>query len=197
MYIFLVVINFLSVIVKSLKKLLIIPKSKHYKNISRKAIERLDLLLLALETIDLNATESMFSISNKLKLEDIFPNKVSIWQLRCNNPMRKTFTNSSISNYEFEALILVTTEMSKYLYPYIRSILLSKDNYSQDPKLWDDFKSRYISLIEERFNTQSIKVKKLLNHSKNNNFFARILITLAMSISDESNLRLKSILTSL
>ena len=197
MYIFLVVINFFSVIVKSLKKLLIIPKSKHYKNISRKAIERLDLLLLALETIDLNATESMFSISNKLKLEDIFPNKVSIWQLRCNNPMRKTFTNSSISNYEFEALILVTTEMSKYLYPYIRSILLSKDNYSQDPKLWDDFKSRYISLIEERFNTQSIKVKKLLNHSKNNNFFARILITLAMSISDESNLRLKSILTSL
>lgn len=197
MYIFLVVINFFSVIVKSLKKLLIIPKFKHYKNISRKAIERLDLLLLALETIDLNASDSMFSISKKLKLEDIFPNKVSIWQLRCNNPMRKTFTNSSISNDEFEALILVTTEMSKYLYPYIRAILLSKDNYSQDPKLWDDFESRYISLIEERFNTQSIKVKKLLIQSKNNNFFSKILITLAMSISDDSNLRLKSILTSL
>ena len=46
------------------------------KKISRESIERLDLLLLALETIDLNGAESLYSLSGKLNLNKIIPNKV-------------------------------------------------------------------------------------------------------------------------
>ena len=86
--------------------------------------------MLVLETIDLNGTESMFSLSNKLSLQEIFPTKISIWKLRCNNPLRKTFVSNNLKYYEYDALLKITSEMAKYLYPYIRSILASFDDYN-------------------------------------------------------------------
>ena len=50
------------------------------KQISRESIQRLDLLLLALETIDLNGAESLYSLSTKLNLNDVIPNKVTMWK---------------------------------------------------------------------------------------------------------------------
>ena len=94
----------------------------------------------------------MFNLSNKLNLKEVLPNKVYIWKLRCSNPMRKSFTNKRIKLKEFDALIRITFEMSKRLYPYIRAILASKDNYLTSPVLWDEFQRRYIALISERFN---------------------------------------------
>ena len=57
--------------------------------VSRKSIEKLDLLLLILETIDLNGIQSLFALSNRLNLNNVLPNKVTIWKLRNNNPLRK------------------------------------------------------------------------------------------------------------
>jgi len=87
--------------------------------ISRKSIEKLDLLLLILETIDLNGIQSLYALSNKLNLNNVLPNKVTIWKLRNNNPLRKSYVNNNIKLNEFDALIRITVEMSKYLYPYI------------------------------------------------------------------------------
>ena len=47
---------------------------------SRQSIEKLDLLLLILETIDLNGIQSLFALSNRLNLKDVFPNSNFIWQ---------------------------------------------------------------------------------------------------------------------
>ncbi len=155
------------------------------------------MLLLAIETIDLNASESMYAISKKLNLENIFPSKVSLWKLRSNNPMRKS-QNSNIINYEqFDGLIKITTEMSKYLYPYIRAIISSKDDYKNKPELWNDFKSRYIQLIEERFNTDSIIVKNLINYDYSQEFYKKILLTLLLSSSEEGYNRLNFVLVNL
>ena len=162
------------------------------KNIPRESIQKLDLLLLALETIDLNGLQSFYSISDRLSLKKILPNKVSIWQLRCNNPMRKSFIKNDIKSDEFEALIKVTSEMSKFLYPYIREILSSRDNLKNNPQYWTEFKKRYIELIQERFNTNSLRVKKLLDPELNDKFFINILLTLALCISEDGYLKLKS-----
>ena len=48
--------------------------------ISRESIQKLDLLLLILETIDLNGVQSFYSVSNKLYLDEILPIKVTIWK---------------------------------------------------------------------------------------------------------------------
>ena len=157
-------------------------------------MERLDLLLLALETIDLNGNQSIFNMAEKLNLKEILPSKVYIWKLRCCNPMRKTSTINKINTNEFDALIKVTVEMSKFLYPYIRAILASKDNYIQRPKLWDEFQTRYIDMISKRFNNESIRVKNLTDISRSNSFFNILLFNLALCISDNGYQRLKNIL---
>ena len=138
----------------------------------------------------------MFVISNKLNLEHLFPSKVSIWKLRSNNPMRKS-RNNEINSEQFDGLIKIASEMSKYLYPYIRAIVSSKDNYINKPELWNDFQSRFIELIEERFDTESILVKNLINYKDSQEYFKKILLTLSLASSDEGYNRLKFVMANL
>ena len=140
----------------------------------------------------MNGAQSLYSLSDKLNLNEILPNKVTIWKLRNNNPMRNSFNNNNIKPKEFDALIRVTAEMAKFLYPYIRQILQSRDDLSTNPNSWNDFKNRFIELICERFNTNSMKVKRLLDPNFNDEIFIKIILTLALSISDDGYLRLKS-----
>ena len=110
------------------------------------------MLLLILETIDLNGIQSLYALSNRLNLNHVFPNKVTIWKLRNNNPLRKSYVNNNIKVNELDALIRITVEMSKYLYPYIREILKSKEDIEENTVIWNDFNKRFIELIKERFN---------------------------------------------
>ena len=164
--------------------------------ISRESMQRLDLLLLTLETIDLNGIQSLFSLSNKLNLNETLPNKVTIWKLRNNNPMRKSYINNDIKTEEFEALTKVAAEMSKYLYPYIREILQSRDNLEINNVRWLDFKIRFLELINERFNINSMRVKKLLDPRTNDKIIIKSLLTLAFCISDNGYQKLKNTLLS-
>ena len=139
----------------------------------------------------------MFAISKNLNLEHLFPSKVSIWKLRSNNPMRKSHNFNNINIDQFDGLIKITSEMSKYLYPYIRAIISSKDNHLNKPELWNDFKFRFIELIEERFNTESIIVKNLINTNLSQEFYKKILLTLLLSSSEEGYNRLRYLLINL
>mgnify|MGYP001371383583 CR=1 FL=1 len=139
----------------------------------------------------------MFTISNKLNLQHLFPSKVSIWKLRSNNPMRRSQSSNNINLDQFDGLIKITSEMSKYLYPYIRAIVSSNDNYLDKPELWNDFQSRFIELIEERFNTESIIVKNLINYNSSQKYYKKILLTLSLASSDEGYNRLKFVMANL
>tara|TARA_S200000501_G_scaffold297176_1_gene283457 strand:+ start:1668 stop:2003 length:336 start_codon:yes stop_codon:yes gene_type:complete len=106
--------------------------------------------------------------------------------------MRNSFSNNNIKLYEFDALIKLTSEMAKFLYPYIRNILQSKDDFIRNPEAWNEFKNRYIELISERFNTNSMKVKRLLEPSYNDDLFIKIILTLALCSSDDGFLKLRT-----
>ena len=108
--------------------------------------------------------------------------------------MRNSFLNNNIKIEEFEALIKLTAEMAKFLYPYIRQILQSRDDFTRNPNAWNEFKNRYIELISERFNTNSMKVKRLLDSSTNDEVFIKIILTLALCISDDGFLKLRTVL---
>ena len=161
---------------------------------SRQSIEKLDLLLLILETIDLNGIQSLYALSNNLTLNDILPNKVTIWKLRNNNPLRKSYVNNNIKLEEFDALIKITVELSRYLYPYIREILQSKEDLEKNLVIWNDFNNRFIELIKDRFNIDSMRVKKLLNHTENDEFIIKSLLTLSLCISNQGSQKLKNFL---
>ena len=151
-------------------------------------------MLLILETIDLNGIESLFALSVKLNLNDILPNKITIWKLRNNNPMRKSYINNNIKLMEFEALLKITVEMSKYLYPYIRELLKSREVQEKDSVIWNDFKKRFIELTNERFNINSMRVKKLLNQKGNDKILINYLLTLALCSSKQGYQKLRILL---
>ena len=152
------------------------------------------MFLLILETIDLNGIQSLYAISNRLDLNDLLPNKIAIWKLRNNNPLRKAYVNNNIKIDEFDALIKVTVEMSRYLYPYIREILKSKEDSKNNSVIWNDFNKRFNELIKERFNLDSMRVKKLLNNNENDEIVVKSLLTLALCISNQGHLKLKNFL---
>ena len=147
-----------------------------------------------METIDLNGIQSLYSLSNRLKLNNILPTEIAIWKLRNNNPMRKSHINNNIKLKEFDALIKLAFEMSKYLYPYIRNILQSRDDFEKNPSIWNDFKKRFTELINERFNVDSMKVKKLLDPKENDKILIHSLLTLALCNSDEGYQKLRNYL---
>jgi hypothetical protein len=149
---------------------------------------------LILETIDLNGIQSLYALSNRLNLNNVLPNKVAIWKLRNNNPLRKSYVINNIKLNEFDALIRITVEMSKYLYPYIREILKSKEDIEENSVIWNDFNNRFIDLIKERFNVDSIRVKKLLNKAENEEIITKFLLILSFCISNQGYQKLKNFL---
>ena len=142
----------------------------------------------------MNGIQSIYAISNRLNLNDVFPNKVTIWKLRNNNPLRKSFVNNNIKIDEFDALLKITVEMSRYLYPFIREILQSKEDPKKNSVIWVDFNKRFIDLIKERFNLDSIRVKKLLNQAENDEIVIKSLLTLSLCISNQGYKKLRNFL---
>ena len=141
--------------------------------------------------------ESFYALSNRLNLKDVLPNKITIWKLRNTNPLRKSYINNNINSDEFDALIKITVEMSKYIYPYIREILQSNEDSKKNSVIWSDFYKRFTDLIKERFNINSIRGKKLLNKNENHEIIIKSLLTLSLCISDKGYQKLKSYLFNL
>ena len=142
----------------------------------------------------MNGIQSLYTLSNRLNLNDVFPNKVTIWKLRNNNPLRKSYTNNNIKLDEFDALIKITVEMSRYLYPYIREILQSNEYPEKNSLIWNDFNKRFMELIYERFNINCMRVKKLLNQDENSEILIKSLLTLSLCISSKGYQKLKKFL---
>ena len=142
----------------------------------------------------MNGIQSLFALSNRLNLNNVLPNKVAIWKLRNNNPLRKSHVNNNIKVEEFDALIKITVEMSRYLYPHIRVILQSKEDSGKNSIIWNDFNKRFKELINERFNTNSMRVKKLLHQTGDDEILVKSLLTLSLCISNEGYQKLKSFL---
>jgi len=108
--------------------------------------------------------------------------------------LRKSFVNNNIQVNEFDALIKITVEMSKYLYPYIREILKSKEDFKENSIIWNDFTKRFIELTKERFNVDSMRVKKLLNQAENGEILIKSLLILSFCISNKGYQKLKNFL---
>ena len=102
--------------------------------------------------------------------------------------------NNNIKIDEFDALIKITVEMSRYLYPFMREILQCKEDPKKNSVIWVDFNKRFIELIKERFNLNSIRVKKLLNETQNDEIIIKSLLTLSLCISNRGHQKLKSFL---
>ena len=131
--------------------------------LGRRALQRLDLLLLVIESLDLNGSESMLWTSQQLGLEEQFPNRVELWKRRCYNPLRRTTRRGKLSFADSEALILLLCSMANRLYPLIRQLLSSREPMEANAKRWIILEQRLSTLLEGRMNPRRGAVQKIMN----------------------------------
>ena len=148
--------------------------------LSRKGLERLDLLLLVVESIDLNGSQSMLYLSGQLGLENQLPNLVEIWKKRCTNPLRKINRRARLSSSESDALILLVCTMAERVYPVLRQLLSSREPESLSLERWKIFHERFTDLIHERMNIRRAAVKKLLQPDLSKDLLYSYVITLSL-----------------
>ena len=104
--------------------------------LGRRALERLDLLLLTVESLDLNGGEAMLWATRQLGFETIFPNRVELWKRRCHNPLRRSTRRGQLSAVETEALIRILCVMADRLYPMLHQLLSSKEPQDLTHQRW-------------------------------------------------------------
>ena len=166
---------------------------KTYLNcvIANDATKKLDFLLLVIETIQINATDSLLLKAKNIGFSDEFSNRVQLWKMRTSNPLRKSYAFSSLSSDQIDSLVEVISLMAENLYPLIRQLLSSKESQTLNQERWSLFTTRLKSLIRERMNLQRSYISSLLIED-NNQFFRDLLVILSLSCGQGGANRLKA-----
>ena len=166
---------------------------KTYLNcvIANETARKLDFLILVIETLQINATDSLLLKAKDIGLSDHFSSRVHFWKMRCSNPLRNTYNFSSLSSEQIDSIVELISCMAENLYPFIRQLLSSKESKTLNEKRWYIFSSRLKSLIRERMNIQRSFISTLLN-DENNEFFRELLVILSLSCGEAGANRLKA-----
>ena len=131
--------------------------------LSRRGVERLDLMLLCAEALDLNGGEAMVWLSEEMGYTDLFPNRVELWKRRCHNPLRRVCRRGELVTQESDALIRILCQMAERVYPLVRTLLSSQEPEELTRERWELFAQRLGDLVRERMNPRRSAVQKLLD----------------------------------
>ena len=159
--------------------------------IAKDATRKLDFLILVIETLQINATDSLLLKAKNIGLKDDFSSRVQFWKMRTSNPLRKSYAFSSLSSDQIDSLVELISSMADNLYPLIRQLLSSKESKTLNNERWHLFTTRLKSLIRERMNLQRSYISSLLN-DHNNQFFRDLLVILSLSCGPGGANRLKA-----
>ena len=155
------------------------------------ASKKLDFLILVIETLQINATDSLFLKAKNIGLSEDYSSRVQFWKIRCSNPLRKSYAFSSLSSEQIDSLVQLISSMAENLYPLIRQLLSSKESKTLNQERWFLFSSRLKSLINERMNVNRSYIASLLK-DENHEFFRELLVILSLSCGKGGVSRLKA-----
>tara|TARA_B100000579_G_scaffold318597_1_gene268096 strand:+ start:86 stop:682 length:597 start_codon:yes stop_codon:yes gene_type:complete len=159
--------------------------------LSSDAPRKLDFLILVIETLQINATDSLLLKAKDIGMSDDFTNRVQFWKIRCSNPLRRTYTFSTLSAEQIDSLVVLISSMAENLYPLIRQLLSSKESKTLNQERWTLFSRRLKSLIRERMNFKRSYIASLLSDDSNE-YFRELLIILSLSCGIGGANRLKA-----
>jgi len=129
----------------------------------RQGLERLDLLLLCVEALDLNGGETLLWMGQHLGLAPLFPDRVALWKLRSHNPLRRACRRGSPEAAETDALIRLLCAMADRVYPIVRGLLSSREPADVNQQHWQLFQQRLTELLRERMNVRRSSVQTLMD----------------------------------
>ena len=149
--------------------------------LGRRGIERLDLLLLTVESLDFNGGEAMLWATQQLGFENLFPNRVELWKRRCHNPLRRSTRRGRLGAAETEALIRLLCAMADRLYPMLHQLLSSREPSDLTAQRWSLVDQRLRDLIDERLNLRRGAVQRLLSKDHSAAIQRQLVLTLALA----------------
>ncbi len=88
--------------------------------------QKIDLILLAIEALELGSSEYMLATAKELNLQEIIKNRVVLWRLRCTNPWRRSYTRNALELKEAKALVVIASHRTRQLTVLIRQLLLAE-----------------------------------------------------------------------
>lgn len=93
----------------------------------RRARLQIDLILLAVEALDLDGSEAMLIAAQELQLQSLVKNRVTLWRLRNTNPCRRYSQRRPLTLEEAKALVAIACYLARRLTVTIRQLLLAHD----------------------------------------------------------------------
>lgn len=92
----------------------------------RRARQQIDLMLLAIEALDLGGSEAILIMAQELDLQSVITDRVALWRLRSTNPLRQRYNpRRPLSLTEAKALVVITSSLARRLTVLIRQLLLA------------------------------------------------------------------------
>ena len=115
----------------------------------RRARLQIDLILLAIEALELGGSEVMLAVAKDLELQVIIKNRVTLWRLRSTNPLRRSHTRRPLKLHEAKALVVIACHLTRRLTVVIRQLLLAYQQINE--KQLSPEHNFYLSEYLERF----------------------------------------------
>lgn len=96
----------------------------------RRTCLQIDLILLAIEALEIGGSEAILSIAQELELQGIIKNRVNLWRLRSTNPLRRAHTRRALNIVEAKALVVIACHLARRLTVLLRQLLLAYQQMS-------------------------------------------------------------------
>ncbi len=126
--------------------------------------QQIDLILLAIEALELGGAEAMLLAAKELELQNIIKNRVFLWRLRCTNPLRRSYTRRPLKLEEAKALVVISSHMARRQTVLIRQLILAYQQLKEKQLPLEshfrlsDYLERFRAHFRSRMNPRRAKV---------------------------------------
>lgn len=98
---------------------------------------QIDLILLAIEALELGGSEAILTFAEELDLKAIVKNRVNLWRMRSTNPMRRAHIRRPLSIMEAKALVIIACYIARRLTVVIRQLLMIHQQMVENSFHWN------------------------------------------------------------
>jgi len=148
------------------------PPGDWHKGCPRRARLEIDLMLLAIEALDLGGSEAILRLAKDLGLQDMIKNRVVLWRMRSTNPLRRYSQRRPLSLLEAKALVSIVCFLSRRLTALIRQLLMDYQqlNAKQIPVEHHLLLAKYLERFRVHFRSRmNPKRSAVLAYNSNDN----------------------------
>ena len=85
---------------------------------------QIDLILLAIEALELGGSEAILGFAEELELKGIVKDRVNLWRMRSTNPLRRANIRRPLTIIEAKALVVIACYLARRLTVVIRQMLM-------------------------------------------------------------------------